>query len=159
MAALAEHPEPGDLDDLTDRFVACLIPKREWTHQAHLLVGLWHVHRFGADEAMARLRTGIRRLNEHHGTPNSATEGYHETITRAYVLLLSEFLAAEPAKIPLSGSAGRLLASPLAERDALLRFYSRERLMSPEARAQWVEPDIMALRCGGGQTGGRADGQ
>ena len=35
----------------------------------------------------------------------------------------------------------QLLASPLAAKDVLFVFYSRERLMSVEARAAWVEPD------------------
>jgi hypothetical protein len=33
----------------------------------------------------------------------------------------------------------------LLEKDALLEFYSRERLMSDEARARWVEPDLLPL--------------
>jgi len=40
----------------------------------------------------------------------------------------------------------RLLASPVAHKEALLRFYSRERLMSAQARAGWMEPDILPLR-------------
>ena len=95
-----------DPDDLAARFGTCRIPKAQWTHQAHLVVGLWHVHRFGGDEAMTRLRTGIRRLNEHHGTPNSTTGGYHETITGAYVQLLSAYLEAAPPTSP--SACGRL---------------------------------------------------
>ena len=61
-----------DINDLGARFEACAIRKDEWTHAAHLVVGLWHVHRYGADDALARLRAGIRRLNENHGGVNSA---------------------------------------------------------------------------------------
>ena len=46
------------------RFEACAIPEKEWTHAAHLTVGLWHVERYGRDDALTRLRSGIRRLNE-----------------------------------------------------------------------------------------------
>lgn len=74
-----------DPDEVVARFTACRLSHSEWTHQAHLAVGLWHVHHYGADEALTRLRVGIRRLNGSHWTPNSATRGYHETITRAYV--------------------------------------------------------------------------
>jgi hypothetical protein len=38
-----------------------------------------------------------------------------------------------------------LLASPLADGALLLRFWSREVLMSPAARAAWVAPDIAPL--------------
>ncbi len=145
-----------DLDDLVARFVACRLPHSEWTHQAHLAVGAWHVAHFGAEEALTRLRLGIRHLNDSHGTPNSATRGYHETISRAYVVLLAEFLDSVQDTMPLVERVTRLLAGPLAARDALLRFYSRERLMSPEARAAWIEPDLRPLRLAHLQDGGHA---
>ena len=135
-----------DLDDFAARFAACRIPKAEWTHLAHLAIGMWHVHKHGADEALTRLRNGIRRLNDSHGTLNTETSGYHETVTRAYVQLLSQFLDGCPSAMPLAERVSLLIASPLADKAALLRFYSRERLMSPEARANWLEPDIMPLQ-------------
>src|SRR5204863_2084826 len=90
----------GALDDLASRFVACTLPKGDWTHLAHLKVGAWHVDRYGPAEALARLRAGIRRLNDFHGTVNSATSGYHETVTAAYVRLLAAFLETCPAGVP-----------------------------------------------------------
>jgi hypothetical protein len=135
-----------DIDDLAARFQSCTLPKHEWTHAAHLRVGLWHVHRHGADEALTRLRTGIRRLNESHGGVNSATDGYHETITVAYVTLLAQYLQIGPRELSLPERAERLLASPLAHTAALSAFYSRDTLMSITARARWVEPDIAPLR-------------
>jgi hypothetical protein len=35
-----------------------------------------------------------------------------------------------------------LLAGPLAARDMLFTFYSRDRLMSRAARFEWLEPDL-----------------
>ena len=130
---------------LAERFEACAVPEQAWTHAAHLTVGLWHVDRYGHDEALARLRLGIRRLNESHGGVNTATRGYHETITVAYVELLSQFLSSFTDGTSLRDRLGALLDSPLASKDALLRFYSRGRLMSTTARAQWVEPDVAQL--------------
>jgi hypothetical protein len=83
-------------------------------------------------------------LNEGHGTVNSPTGGYHETITRAYVKLLSEF-SERCGDVPLAERVARLLRSPLAHKDVLLNFYSREVLMSVEARARWVQPDLASL--------------
>jgi len=134
------------VDGLATRFVARAIPHAEWTHTAHLVVGAWHVHRYGPDEALARMRVGIRALNDAHGTPNSPTRGYHETVTRAYVVLLAELLGRCPVAMPLAERVARVLASPVAAKDALLAFYSRERLMSSTARAEWVEPDVAPLR-------------
>lgn len=138
---------PGDdASALAARFAALTLPKAEWTHIAHLTVGAWHVDRYGPAEALTRLRDGIRRLNESHGSANTATAGYHETITAAYVTLLAAYLETGPPGLTLGARVERLLASPLAGRDMLLTFYSRERLLSIEARAQWVEPDLAPLR-------------
>ena len=115
MAGTRTHPLTSlELEDLAARFASCTLPKEEWTHQAHLTVGMWHVERYGADAALERLRTGIRRLNDSHGTPNTESRGYHETITRAYVMVLAEFLAACPDEMPLAERVTRLLASPVS---------------------------------------------
>jgi hypothetical protein len=135
---------PAELDELVRRFIASELPRSEWTHDAHLSVGLWHVSRYDAEEALTRLRDGIRRLNDSNGVVNSASSGYHETITRAYVQLLAAF-AAQLADVPVAERVARLLGGALAERSALLRFYSRARLESLEARLGWLEPDLAPL--------------
>jgi hypothetical protein len=134
----------AELEHLVRRFTERTLPKPEWTHAAHLAVGLWHVCRYGRDEALARLRTAISRLNESHGTVNSATGGYHETVTRAYVQLLAAYAARQPDRT-VAQRVTALLADPLADRKALLRFYSRARLESSEARLDWVDPDLAPL--------------
>src|SRR5206468_2845759 len=116
-----------------------------WTHAAHLQVGAWHVHHHGPAEALALLRARIRQHNDNRGTPNSEIDGYHETITAAYVQLIAAHLARFEGQVPLESCVAALLESPLARREALLQFWSRARLMSPQARAQWVEPDLAPL--------------
>lgn len=135
----------GRVAALVSRFADGTLPKAEWTHEAHLLVGLWHVERFGPGEALARLRDGIRGLNDAHGTPNTPSSGYHETVTRAYVTLLAAFVEGCPPGLSIDDLAAQLLADGLATRNALLRCYSRERLFSAEARADWREPDRAPL--------------
>jgi hypothetical protein len=135
-----------NLEEFAGRFLAGTIPFEEWTHQAHLAVGMWHVNRYGTEEALARLRIGIQCLNEKHGTPNSLTRGYHETITRAYVLLLAEFLKSCPPAVSLQERVACLLNSPVADKNLLFKFYSRETLLSARAKSEWVEPDIEPLR-------------
>ena len=135
-----------DVDALAGRFNACTIPHEEWTHAAHLAVGAWHVQRYGPEESLVRLRLGIRRLNDSHGTLNSPTSGYHETVTRAYVQLLAQFLDSCPNDMPLGERVSCLISSPMADKNVLLRFYSRELLMSPQARGEWIEPDITPLQ-------------
>jgi hypothetical protein len=132
------------LDDLAAAFCDGTLPRAAWTHEAHLRVGAWHVHHHGPEAALPLLRARIRSLNDRHGTVNSATSGYHETITGAYLRLIAAFLAAT-AGADLEARVAALLASPLAERTALFHYWSRERLLSPEARAAWLEPDRTPL--------------
>jgi hypothetical protein len=140
------EPFIGDLDDFAARFSACQIKREEWTHRAHLAVGAWHVHRYRPEEALTRLRTGIRRLNESFGNKNTATGGYHETITAAYVHLISDFVRRCPPEATVQERVSLLLRGPLARRDLLLSYYSEPLLMSARARAEWVEPDLLPLR-------------
>jgi hypothetical protein len=132
------------IEELARRFVAAAIPRPEWTHQAHLIMGAWHVHTLGPAKALETLRARIRRLNESNGVPNTETDGYHETITRAYVTIIADHLARAPER-SLAARVAELLAGPLAAREALLRHYSRALLFTPAARLGWVEPDLLPL--------------
>ena len=137
-------PTDEELNQLIARFEDATVPASEFTHAAHLVVGLWHAVSFDEADALMRMRAGILRLNAAHGTPNSDTRGYHETITRAYLVLLARFARANP---DLTGAplAQALLGSALAHREALFTYYSKDRLMSLAARRDWVEPDLRTL--------------
>jgi hypothetical protein len=137
-------PTAAEFQILIDRFHDATVPASEFTHAAHLVVGLWHARSFDEADALTRMRAGILRLNAAHGTPNSDTRGYHETITRAYLLLLAQFARAH-ADLSGAALAQALLGSPLAHRDALFNYYSRDVLMSLRARRGWVEPDLHPL--------------
>lgn len=71
--------------------------------------------------------------------------GYHKTITVAYVRIIDEFLAAFEPTTPLAQRVDRLTDGPVSEKSFLLRFWSRDLLMSPAARLAWVAPDLAAL--------------
>lgn len=149
LATLASHgryTRGADLVALLALFTRATLPKSAWSHATHVTVGAWHVAVCGADAALDRMRTGIRRLNDAHGTPNSATSGYHETITRAYVLLLTDALRAQSGAVPLPERVATIVAGPLGQRGALGAYYHASTLMSEEARAAWVPPDRAPLR-------------
>ena len=87
----------------------------------------------------------IRRYNESSGGVNSDTEGYHETITRTFLRGVRLFLEETDRREPLCDMVNDLLRSPMGQRDWPLKFYSRERLFSVEARRDWVLPDIAPI--------------
>jgi hypothetical protein len=112
------------------------LSRSEWTHFRHLVMALWYLRRHNRDEATRLIRDGIQRYNE---CQRNLT-GYHETITLAWVAVIERFLGVRDIDVPLSVLAGDLLGQ-CGDKDYLLRFYSRERLFSDEARARWVPPD------------------
>jgi hypothetical protein len=138
---------PGSEEEvprLAEAFATVTLPQAEWTHRAHLLVALWYATGLPPDQALAAMRNGIQRLNAAHGLVTTPSRGYHETITRAYLRLIVRFLEEEQGRPGWAGRAERLLARH-GERDHLLRYYSRGRLFSPEARFGWMEPDLAPL--------------
>jgi hypothetical protein len=132
----------------TERVAQALIdrtlPKAEWTHEAHLRAGLWHVHAHGAVAALPLLRQRISAYNESVGTANTETSGYHETITRFYVTVIDRFLATADRTADLDLLARELLAA-YGDRRLPMHHYSEGRLFSPVARRSWVEPDLRPI--------------
>jgi len=76
---------------------------------------------------------------------NSDSEGYHETITRVFLTGVRLFLSEADSSEPLHELVNELLLSPMGRRDWPLRFYSRDRLLSVEARRNFIPPDLAAL--------------
>jgi hypothetical protein len=130
-----------DIEAFVREFEACTLPKPRWTHQAHLLVGLWYLSRHPPAEALNIVRERIRAYNVAVGTANTDRSGYHETITRLYLNDIAAHMARH-GTLSLARSLALLLDSPLARSDWPLQFYSRKRLFSVLARRQWVEPDL-----------------
>ena len=130
----------ADIPSLVKAFENCTLPKELWTHEAHLVVAhhyLWHHSRA---EATVRMRSGIRRYNLSQGN----LTGYHETITLAWLAILARELGRR--RVTADEDEGeavsaRQLTTVYADQDFLLEYYTRERLMSEEARARWVPPD------------------
>ncbi len=116
------------------------LTKAEWTHSRHLVMALWYLRRHKRDEATRLIRDGIQRHNERQ----SNLTGYHETITLAWVAVIERFLRGVDPGATLSALAAELLVQ-CGDKDHLLRYYSRERLFSDEARARWVAPDLAAI--------------
>jgi hypothetical protein len=137
------HPFLKDPETL-DRFVADWhahrLTREAWTHGAH--VGVCAYYAFDRDEAatLAIMRPGIRSFNESIGGQNTATGGYHETVTRLWVAAIAAHLRATPpaSRWEAACSAVAHFDNP---RDLLSRCYSFDVLADVRARAEWVPPD------------------
>ncbi len=116
------------------------LPKEQWNHRAHLKVACLYLARWPFDEALVRMRDGIRAYNAVQGILDTPTGGYHETMTQAWLhlvhLTLCEFGPIESADAFLDTQ------TQLLSKRALLFFYSRDRIMSAEAKREFVPPDL-----------------
>jgi hypothetical protein len=130
---------------LGEGLIAADLPREDWTHEAHLAATSYILLKRPDVDLDRELPGLIRRYNESVGGVNSDSEGYHETITRVFLHGVRLFLAEADPDEPLHELVNDLLLSPMGRRDWPLRFYSRERLFSVEARRNFVEPDIAAL--------------
>lgn len=125
--------------------LARTLPRADWTHEAHLAATTYLVLQRPDIDLDEKLPGIIRRFNESLGGVNSDTEGYHETITRSFLKGVRLFLDQADTRSPLHRLVNELLLSPMGRRDWPLRFYSRERLFSVEARTAHVGPDLASL--------------
>jgi len=135
----------AQIEHIGEGMVARTLPRPEWTHEAHLVATTYLLLRRPDIDLDNKLPGLIRRYNESVGGVNSDAEGYHETITRVFLHGVRLFLAEADTSKPLHVLVNKLLLSPMGRRDWPLRFYSRERLFSVEARREFVTPNIAAL--------------
>jgi len=128
-----------EIDDFLAAFESGTLPKERWTHAAHLLAGACYVHRLGQSSAINHMRACVRRYNEAVGGKNTATSGYHETITVFWIKVLDALLLhAQP--IARAEFAALAVERFTPQRDLFRRFYDFDVVASTEARAEWIPP-------------------
>jgi hypothetical protein len=134
----------AEIDAFLARFEDGSLPKEQWTHAAHILGGAWYVHRLSEAAALDHMRTCVRRYNEAVGGKNTATSGYHETVTVFWIKLLHAYLL---AKQPIGRAefAGLAVSHFVPQRDIYRRYYDFDVVASTEARAQWIPPNLRPL--------------
>ena len=136
-------------EDTLEQFIADwklgTLPKRLWTHEAHVGVAAYFAFEHENEETFAILRHGIRHYNTCVGTANTEDSGYHETLTG--------FWASEVGKlVRSSGFSSRLEAVRAAvaafgeDKYRFRHFYSFDIVGSRRARREWIEPDSMPKR-------------
>jgi hypothetical protein len=134
-----------EIERLGEGLLACSLERADWTHEAHLGSTTYLLLKRPDIDLDRDLPGIIRRFNESVGGVNSDTEGYHETITRTFLAGVCLFLIEANPRRPLHELVNELLLSPMGRRDWPLRFYSRPRLFSVEARRGFVTPDLAAM--------------
>jgi hypothetical protein len=115
------------------------LPSEEFRHKGHLRLAWLILSRHRREEAERIVAREIRRFVAASGAANR----YHDTLTRFWVRLVSHTME----NVPEAGSIDALLARfPfLLDKTLPYRHWRGETFNSEQARAGWVEPDLVPL--------------
>jgi hypothetical protein len=142
----ARHPFAATeqtLGEFIDGWERGTLPKKSWTHGAHVGVAAYFAFEYPADVLLRVMRLGIRHYNLASGGMNTEDHGYHETLTR--------FWADEVGKFVRTGQFGSRLCAVVAalhwfggRSDYYKGFYSFDVVADRQARKVWIAPDLKA---------------
>ena len=133
------------MDDATllAQFEDTTLPMELWDHRQHVKVAYLYLLQHPFDEAVSCMRQSLQAYNAAQNVPDSLTRGYHETLTQAWMRLvhvtLQVYGRCDTADVFVDAN------SQLLSKRALLFFYSRDRLLSVEAKREFVPPDLAPL--------------
>ena len=123
-------------DELYQAFVSTALPADQFHHEQHVRVAWLFLCRHGMPAALGEFSEAIKRFAAAKGAHGL----YHETITWAFLLIIAERQARQPAASwPdfATAHADLLIWKP----SILDRYYSKELLASDLARRSFVMPD------------------
>ena len=128
-------------ETLVQKFENGTLLKSEWTHEAHLIVGLKMLLTYG-EQAFPEMKKRIIHFNESVGTINSETSGYHETLTIFWLWAIKQFCEEKGiAQFDVDAIDELLFYEPLSRRKLVEDYYSEAILLLPEARRRFIRPD------------------
>lgn len=135
------YKDEAEIAALIDAFESATIEREDWKHAEHLVVALHYIRNHDLEIATQRMRDGIFKLLTLTFKVDLTKEmPYHETLTVFWMETVAAF-----AK-EMNGKSLVDLTNEMVSRydkDYPLKFYSRDRLFSDEARRQFVAPDLV----------------
>jgi len=141
--SMSKYKSNDEIEALVNAFEDASIARGVWKHAEHLVVALYYVDKFDFDTASKKMRDGLLHLlMEGFKVDLTKEMPYHETLTVFWMRTVSEF-ACENTDLSLTDKANGLIER--FDKDYPLRFYTRDRLFSDEARARFIDPDLADL--------------
>ena len=130
----------NEITALVRSFEEATVSRDEWKHAEHLVVAMYYLSHHDLETATDRMREGILNLLVNGFNVDLSKEmPYHETLTVFWMrTVLAYLLTSNGSSMP--EKANELTA--LFDKDYPLRFYSRERLFSDEARVRYIDGDL-----------------
>ena len=142
---MTASPEPTDPEFLA-AFESLSIPLEQWSHRCHVRMAYLYLRAHGYDDGLRRIRDGINALNASHGDKipkDQMDRGYHETLTVAWARVIAASMRGRDPGTDFDAFAAE--HPHLLQKTLLRSFYSRARLMTWEAKREFVAPDLIPL--------------
>lgn len=133
-----------ELTALVRAFETCEISRHAWDHAGHIAVALVYATEIGEDAGTERMRSALLHFAKVNNIVPSPGRGYHETLTRFWMRMVSVVACELDTSEPLFARANAAIER-LADKNAAKRYYSSELLASDEARNGFVAPDLAEL--------------
>jgi len=133
-------------DELLRGFEDCSLPEAAWDHRAHIRIAYIYLRRLPYKEALEAIRAGIKAYSAALGVRDTATTGYNETTTCAFVQLVAFTLRHYEDLFPTHSSDQFCDTHPQLLTSRVLRlYYSPSRRTNAEAKRRFLEPDLAPL--------------
>ena len=134
------YKDEKEIDEVVRGFETGTISRDAWKHAEHLTVALHYLTRHDVETATRKMRDGIFKLLGAFGVDLTKEMPYHETLTVFWMRTVADFNASKNGASLLE-KTNELVAR--FDKDYPLKFYSRDFLFSYEARAKFVEGDLV----------------
>ena len=130
-------------DIFIQQFESRTFPLDQWHHRAHVKLAYLYLVRFGRDTAAQKLRAGIRAYNAANHIQDLPTSGYHETMTMAWLHIIHATMEVYGQRATADEFFD--FHPQLGQKKILRLFYSPELFMSPQAKRDFLKPDLTSL--------------
>jgi hypothetical protein len=121
-------------------FEACRFPPGGFNHRAHIRLAYVYLVDHDTDAAHRLMQQALLNFLRHNGVNVSK---YHETMTRAWIMAVRHFMESSP---PSDSSEAFVEGNPsMLDSKIMMTHYSAEVLLSEEARARFVEPNLSPI--------------
>lgn len=127
--------------DFLKNFEDCSLSGKCWTHAAHIKMAWLRMESTDSfDEALDKIKNGIKIFNS---SQNSI--GYHETITVAFAHIIHDRRRADNSSLSCQDFMNKHADLLSRDEPILHRYYSPSILSSPDAKTNFIEPDLQKL--------------
>lgn len=140
ISKVMRYKDEKEIADVVLGFEDATISRDKWKHAEHLTVALHYLTLYDIETATEKMRAGIFKLLGAFGVDLTKEMPYHETLTVFWMRTVADFNASKNGATLLD-KANELVAN--YDKDYTLRFYSPEFLFSDEARAKYVNGDLI----------------